>query len=224
MASDPSTPATAHQPRPARGSPADPRDHDRFHIQQRFRPMVNQYEVATLAADGRSPDRPVCFVEQRRMTLKEDLRAFVDDSKSQEVFRIKARQVWDPAARYKVTDPSGQHIGELGKAFGRSLLRSTWEIFDPAGTKLAWAQERSLPVALLRRAVHVAPLVENFASWLPIPFHFELFRDRQSIGGLRRILGLRDRYVLELSGDPGRTIDRRVALALAVGMDALQAR
>jgi hypothetical protein len=39
-----------------------------------------------------------------------------------------------------------------------------------------------------------------------------------------RILGVRDRYRLDVSGDAERTIDRRIVLALAVGMDALQAR
>ena len=81
-----------------------------------------------------------------------------------------------------------------------------------------------MPVALVRRAVHVVPYLENVAGWLPIPYHFEFLRDEQPIGSLQRILGVRDRYVLDLSGDPERLIDRRVALALAVGMDALQAR
>ena len=33
-----------------------------------------------------------------------------------------------------------------------------------------------------------------------------------------------DTYVIDLAGDPGRTLDRRLVLAIAVGMDALQAR
>jgi hypothetical protein len=44
----------------------------------------------------------------------------------------------------------------------------------------------------------------------------------ERIGGLERILGLRDRYRLDVSGDAERRIDRRVVLALAVGMDALR--
>ena len=35
---------------------------------------------------------------------------------------------------------------------------------------------------------------------------------------------LRDTYVIDFSGDPERTLDRRLILATAVGMDALQAR
>lgn len=186
--------------------------------------MVNQYEVSTLGADEKSAGEPVCFVEQKRMKLKEDLRAFTDDAKATEVFRIKARQVWDPRARYDVTDPLGQPIGQLQKVFGKSLLRSTWKIFDPAGVEVAWARERSLFVALFRRLVGFVPFIGNFADWLPIPYHFDYFTGENRIGGLERILGLRDRYRLDVSGDPERAVDRRVVLALAVGMDALQAR
>jgi uncharacterized protein YxjI len=202
----------------------DPSLHDRFFLRQRIRPMVNQYEVSTLGGDEKSAGEQVCFVEQKRMKLKEDLRAFTDDSKTAEVFRIKAQQVWDPRARYDVTDPSGEQVGQLQKVFGKSLLRSTWRIYDAAGNETAWARERSLFVALFRRLVGLVPLIGDFAELLPIPYHFDYFVADERIGGLERILGVRDRYRLDVSGDPQRTIDRRVALALAVGMDALQAR
>jgi hypothetical protein len=102
----------------------DPNLHDRFFLSQRIRPVVNQYEVSTLDADERSAGEPVCFVEQRRMKLKEDLRAFTDDSKRAEVFRIKAQQVWDPRARYDVTDPEGTALGQSPRySAGRSCAR-----------------------------------------------------------------------------------------------------
>ena len=41
-------------------------------------------------------------------------------------------------------------------------------------------------------------------------------------GRMDRKFQLRDRYVLDLSGDTERRIDRRVAVALAIGLDALQ--
>jgi uncharacterized protein YxjI len=200
----------------------DPSPHDRFFISQRVRPIVNQYEVSTLGPDGRSAGERVCFVEQKRMKLKEDLRAFADDSKTAEVFRIKAQQVFDPRARYDVTDANGQPIGQLAKSFGQSLLRSTWRIYGADGTEIAWARERSLLLALFRRVVELIPFVGDFA--FPIPYHFDYLVGDERIGSLERILGVRDRYRLDVSGDTERAIDRRVALALAVGMDALQAR
>jgi uncharacterized protein YxjI len=200
----------------------DPRFHDRFFISQRIRPMVNQYEVSTLSADGKSAGEPVCFVQQKRMKLKEDLRAFTDDSRTAEVFRINAQQVWDPRARYDVTDADGQQLGQLAKVFGKSLLRSTWRIHNPEGNEIAWARERSLFVAVLRRVIGWIPYIGDFA--FPIPYHFDYFVGDGRIGGLERILGLRDSYRLDVSGDAERSIDRRVVLALAVGLDALQAR
>ena len=202
----------------------DPNLHDRFFLAQRFRPMVNQYEVSTLGADRKSAGEPVCFVEQKRMKLKEDLRAFTDDSKTTEVFRIKAQQVWDPRATYDVTDPSGQPVGQLGKVFGKSLLRSTWRLFDAGGNEIGWARERSLFVALFRRLVGLVPFIGEFLELLPIPYHFDYYVGEERIGGLERILGLRDRYRLDVSGNGEHRIDRRLVLALAVGMDALQAR
>jgi uncharacterized protein YxjI len=203
---------------------ADSNQHDRFFLRQRFAMMINRYEVSTLGDNEKSGGEPVCFVEQKRMKLKEDLRAFQDDSKETEVFRIKARQVWDPKARYDVTDPAGQQIGQLQKVFGESLLRSTWRIYDAAGEQIAWARERNLFVALFRRLIGFVPYIGGFADFLPIPYHFDYFMEDRKIGGLERILGVRDRYRLDVAGDTERTIDRRVILALAVGMDALQAR
>jgi hypothetical protein len=202
----------------------DPSTHDRFLVAQRFTVMVNRYEVTTLGADERSAGEPVCFVEQKRMKLKEDLRAYTDESKQAEVFRIKALQVWDPRARYDVTDAGGRKLGQLQKVFGKSLLRSTWRLYDTAGEAVGWAQERRLLVALFRRFIGLIPFIGELLELLPIPYHFDYYVGDERIGGLERIIGLRDRYRLDLSGDSERAIDRRVALALAVGMDALQAR
>ena len=76
-----------------------------------------------------------------------------------------------------------------------------------------------------RRAVGFVPYVENVADWLPIPYHFTFQRDGTVLGSHRRHIGkLRDVYTIDLSADAERSVDRRLILAIAVGMDALQAR
>src|SRR5688500_8795176 len=110
----------------------DPNDHDRFLLRQRIRPVVNQYEF--FLPDGAGAAGPeICFVEQKRFKFKEDIRFYADDSKAQEILRIKARQRFDPRARYDVTDPDGLKVGEIQKVFGASLLRSTYALFDASG-------------------------------------------------------------------------------------------
>jgi uncharacterized protein YxjI len=203
----------------------DPNQHDRFILRQRFRPVVNEYEFSLPQGDGDEPGPPFCFVRQRRFTFKEDIRFYADDSRSVELLRIKARQRFDPRASYDVTAADGSKIGAIQKVFGASLLRSTYRLYDASGAEIATVTEKSLPVALFRRAVGFIPYVENVADWLPIPYHFTFERNGTVLGTHRRHIGkLRDVYTIDMSEDPSRSVDRRLVLATAVGLDALQAR
>jgi uncharacterized protein YxjI len=196
----------------------DPNQHDRFVMRQRIRPVINQYEITLPGENGDDGD-PVCFVEQARFKFKEDIRFYSDDSKSVELMRLKARQRFDPRARYDITDDRGGKIGEIQKVFGESLLRSTYRLYDAAGEEVATARERSVFAFI--------PYVGDYAPWLPIPYHFDFVRGEQVVGTHQRRTGLfkfRDVYDIDLSADPERRLDRRLVLANAIGMDALQAR
>ncbi|HEX2295636.1 MAG TPA: hypothetical protein VHN37_10045 [Actinomycetota bacterium] len=205
--------------------PIDPNEHARFVLRQKFRMVVNEYEFSLPGPDGTSPGQVFCFVSQKRFKFKEDIRFYTDESKSTEVMRLKARQRFDPAARYDITDSDGNPIGQIQKVFGKSLLRSTFTLYDAQGAEVATAAEKSMLVAIIRRIVHLIPGIENVANWLPIPYHFVFRRGETELGHHRRVFGkLRDAYTIDLSGDPDGTLDRRLVLATAVGMDALQAR
>lgn len=195
-------------------------DNDRFLVEQLLRPMVNLYTVSTLGADGRSAGETVAFARQKRMALKEDLRFFADDSETEELFRLKARRVVEIGGRYDVTQPSGERIGVLEKRFKQSLIRSTWSILDASEDEIAWARERSAAIAIVRRIKDLIP----YGEMIPVPYHFTFLRGEREIGELSRVLGLRDKYILDLSADAERALDRRLAIALAVGLDAFQAR
>ena len=196
----------------------DPNDHDHFVLRQRIRLVINQYEFAL-----KDESEPFCFVEQARFKFKEDIRFWTDDSKSVELMRIKARQRFDPWAAYDITGSDGKKIGEIQKAFGESLIRSTYLIHSSSGT--VRAREKSLGVAVFRRLVGLVPFIGDFANWLPIPYHFTFERDGRELGVHKRRIGrFRDVYDIDISGDPDRTLDRCLVLAAAVAMDALQAR
>ena len=85
--------------------------------------------------------------------------------------RIKALHRFDPRATYDVT-VNGERIGQIQKVFGASLLRSTYRLYDVNGKQDVIVEERSLPVAIVRRILHLVPFVEDIASWLPIPYDF----------------------------------------------------
>lgn len=194
--------------------------HDAFFLDQLIRPVVNLYRVSTLGPDGASPGEPLAFVRQKRLKIKEDIRFFADESESEELFRIKARAVLELGGRYDVVAPDGTRLGVLEKVFGRSLLRSTWRVLDENEQEVAFAHEKSVPLAILRRVIDLVP----YGELVPIVFQFTIHMDGRRIGEMRRPIGLRDRYVLRFEGDEQRRIDRRVAVALSVALDALTSR
>jgi hypothetical protein len=207
---------------------ADPTQSDKFILRQKLKLVINQYFFYLPDEDGdEDRNRPVAFVEQKRFKFKEDIRFYTDESKTTELMRIQARQRFDPRAKYDITNARGERIGLIQKAFGKSLARSTYNIFDGDDKLLFIARERSLMVALFRRLVGFIPYVGDFSDWLPIAYHFDFFRDESAselVGSNERKWGFRDIYRLDLTPDTGRTIDRRLVLALVVGQDALQAR
>ncbi len=186
---------------------------DRFTIDQLIRPMANLYRISAGTA-------PVAFVRQKKLAIKEDIRFYADESQTEELFRIKARSLMEFGGRYDVTTPAGEKIGVLGKVFGKSLLRSTWSIMDANEQELGIAKERSQFWAIVRRVIDAVP----YGDFNPIVFHFTIDADDRHLGDLTRRIGLRDTYDLDLSGDAERTIDRRLAIALGIALDALQSR
>jgi uncharacterized protein YxjI len=203
----------------------DPNEHDRFLLRQRFRMVSNEYDFYAVGPDGGAAPEPICFVKQKTFKFKEDIRFYTDETRTQELLRIKARQRFDPRARYDVTDGAGGTLGAIQKVFGASLLRSTYRLYGASGEEVATVMEESQAVALIRRLVGFIPYLENVANWLPIPYHFVFLRGEQVLGShRRRLYKLKDTYDIDMSADSDRTIDRRLVLAIAVGMDALQAR
>lgn len=179
-------------------------------MRQRVRLMVNQYEVHAVGPDGGEAEL-LAFAQQKRLAFKEQVTLYTDDTKQTPVLGFKARQVLDLGATYDVFDAAGTPVGLFRKDFGKSLLRSTWHLEQPAYGEMA-GQEQSLLVALLRRFV-------DSLSWLPYHFDF-VIGDRPAFSVVKK-WGLRDRYLVTIH-DP--RIDRRLVVAMAVALDALQSR
>jgi uncharacterized protein YxjI len=195
---------------------------DRFLIQQVFRPIGNEYRISVAAPGSTEEGEPLLYVKQKKMKIKEDIRFRLSPDDPAHLFMIKSKSVFEVRGRHEVLDADGQVIGLLEKDFTKSLLRSHWHVRDAAGTELFEAHEASWPIAIVRRAADMFGDIASLLSFLP--FNFVFIRDGQQLGTYRRVMGkLRDRYVMELG--PGlEGIDRRLVVAFAIGLDALQDR
>src|SRR4051794_27546288 len=195
---------------------------DRLLVQQVFKPIANEYRISVPSPGSTEEGRPLLYVKQKKMKIKEDIRFRVSPDVDEHLFMIKSKSVFEFRGRHEVLDADGKVIGLLEKAFGKSLLRSHWYVRVPQGEVLLEAHESSWIIALVRRFADIGFDWAAILGWLP--FNFVIRRGEEQIGTYKRVLGkFRDRCVLELT--PGaRALDRRLLAAFAVGLDALQDR
>jgi hypothetical protein len=190
----------------------------RFFVTQRFTVMINRYEILAANPDG-TPGQLLAFAEQKRMKLKEEVVFFADESKSRRVFSFKARQRLDVHAQHDVYDENGVALGMFSKAFGASLLRSTWHLSAPGVEAIG--RERRPFIAILRRIWDLIPYLGDI--WVPFIFHFDFVDEAsgQTVLTSERQKSIRDRYTVTV---PDGRLDFRVAASMAVALDALQSR
>ena len=195
---------------------------DRLLVQQLFKPIANEYRISVPAIGSTEEGEPLLYVKQAKLKIKEDIRFRVSPDVDEHLFMIKSKTVFEFRGRHEVLDAGGAPIGLLEKDFKRSLIRSHWHVKDASGAELLEGHETSWGIAVLRRVALALPEWLSVLGWLP--FNFVLKRDGREVGHYRRVLGkLRDRYVLELQPEAAE-VDRRLLVALAVGLDALQDR
>ena len=177
----------------------------------------------TPLAVGETPaGPPIAYVRQKKLAIKEQIRFWADEAETQELFHLKARTWLDTGgSKYDVVDAQEGTVGVLGHVFGKSLLRSTWRVASAEDEEIAIARERSQVMAVARRLIDFVP---DVGGLIPIPYNFEILAGDKVIGGIDRKFQLRDRYVLDLSADTEQVLDRRLAIALAIGLDTLQNR
>jgi hypothetical protein len=158
----------------------------------------------------------VMFSEQKMFKLREDIRVFADEAKTQEVLAIKARQIIDFSAAYDVVDSAtGQKVGALRRKGLRSILRDEWEVLDVNDQVIGLLFEDNMGLAILRRLVLGTLLPQNYDITV----------------GTERVADLKQRFNLfryeldiDFSMDTGGKLDHRLGLAAGILMAAVEGR
>jgi uncharacterized protein YxjI len=149
----------------------------------------------------------VLFSEQKMFKLREDIRVFSDEQKSQEVLAIKARQIIDFSAAYDVVDSTnGEKVGALRRKGLKSILRDEWEVLDPSDNVIGLCFEDNMGLALLRRF-----LLGNL-----LPQNYDITSGENRVADLKQRFNLiRYEMDVDFTMDSTRKLDRRLGVAAA---------
>lgn len=142
-----------------------------------------------------------------------------DESRREPLLRVLQDQRVALLTRsYTLMTAAAVPLAKFRKTYLHNVIRKRWYVASPEGAPLALAIEDSIVLSMLRR------LLGPFFGFLRTNFIFVRGRDEEVFGEFNRKLTLLDRYVLDLSADPGRAFDRRIALALGVMLDSGERR
>ncbi len=161
----------------------------------------------------------VAYSEQKAFKLKEDIRVFADEAKTRELLTIQARQIMDFSAAYDITDTTtGERVGALRRCGGKSILRDEWTVLDASETPVGTIIEDSMGYALIRR------LLTNL-----VPQKYDVFFPDVTTG--QKIANMDQQFNpfvykldVDLSTDPSKRFDRRLAISAAILLAAIEGR
>lgn len=167
--------------------------------------LTGKLRFYRVGLDGNPHNELVLYVEQKMFRLREDIRIFSDESKTQELLYIQARSILDFAAAYDVIDSTtGLKVGVLRRKGLRSMLRDEWEVLNASDQPIGMLFEDSVGQALLRR----------FLLGSLLPQNYDLTIGDQRVADLRQKFALFGyQMLLDFSMDTGGKLDRRLGIA-----------
>ncbi|MFL5935602.1 MAG: hypothetical protein ACJ76U_02065, partial [Gaiellaceae bacterium] len=68
---------------------------NRFLVQQVFKPIANEYRISVPSPGATEEGRPLLFVRQKKMKIKEDIRFRLDPERDEHLFMIKSKSVFE---------------------------------------------------------------------------------------------------------------------------------
>lgn len=157
----------------------------------------------------------VLYGDMKAFKLREDITVHPDEAKSSELIRIKARNIIDFSSAYDVYDSaSGQKIGVLKRRGLKSMLKDEWIIMDAMDNEIGLIQEDQWILALIRRFL---------TNLVPQSFHgtcgtSDVFKFNQHFNPFVQ------KITLDFSSDVTGKLDRRMGIAAAVVLSAIEGR
>lgn len=153
------------------------------------------------------------------LSAKRHVNFYRDDSKRELMLRVfQDKKLAIIHATYTIADADGAVLARLDKNYLYNIFRKRWYCHTPEGSLLCMAKEDSIILSLLRR------LLGSFFGLLRVNYIIVQPDGETLLGEFNRKLTILDRYSLDLTADPTRTLDRRVALALGVMLDTGERR
>jgi uncharacterized protein YxjI len=188
--------------------------YDKFLLNQKVMSLGGKYFIYN------EQQQPLFYVDRPVFKIKAHIGIYEDESRARKILNVQQDSAWAIInLSFTLQDETGATIACLKRQGWLSMLRRTWKIYDRDGREIAQAAEDSWWKALMRRV----PYLDIIGDFLRTNFILTA-PDGRHIGEFIRRFTLADKYIMDLTADPSRTFDRRIAVALAIILDNAESR
>ena len=159
----------------------------------------------------------VLFASMKAFKLKEDIRLFANEDMQGELIVIQARRALDISSEYNVTDSqTGERVGVLKRKGLKSMVRDEWIIMNAMDQPIGSIREDNTALALIRRFI-------PFANLIPQEYQGEI-HGTPVCSFKQNFNPFVMKISLDFSADVNRLLDRRLGLAAAVLLCAIEGK
>ncbi len=152
---------------------------------------------------------------------KRHVNFYRDDTRRERLLSItQVNRIQVLFAYFEILDESGKLLARLRKNQLTNIFRKRWVALTPTGRPYCVALEDSIVLAILRRLF--GPMMGALRTNYIIVAGDGA--QERLLGKFDRKFTLFDQYVLDMTADPRRELDRRVALAVGVLLDTGERR
>lgn len=163
-----------------------------------------------------NPNGEVVFYgDMKAFKLKEDIRVFTGEDKQTELLNIKARKILDFSSAYDVVDSqTNEKVGVLKRKGFKSLLKDEWIFMDKNDKDIGFIKEDNMLMAVIRRFI-LKIIPQKYSGEIN---GIEVCKFKQNFNPFVT------KITLDFSQDAGKVLDRRMGIAAAVLLCAIEGK
>ena len=152
-------------------------------------PIHFKFNIFTLASDFTATDADgnvIAYVRQKMFKLKEDIQIFSDESRSKQIFAIRADRWLDFSAAYGFFNAGNTLFGKVVRKGWRSVWRADYQIIDQVGQERYKIREENPWIKVLDALLSEIPLLGIFTGYFFNPAYLVLDQAGNTVARLKK--------------------------------------
>lgn len=153
-------------------------------------PLDLTFKIGTLSNDfivNDANQQTVAYVRQKMLKFIEEIQIYSNDTRTEQLYTIRANKWLDFSATYTFTNAAGIEIGRIARKGWASLWKANYEIFDPSQLNKVEVKEENPWAKVFDSLLEQVPLLGILSGYLFHPTYAVTRADGTIVARLSKV-------------------------------------